>query len=115
MSSVHTRLQGSDDFDQDRPPEVIISNEERRIPLLTVVLPNLIVVMISAGLAIFIIFWLNLHQPQGLRGYESGLLQTIRNGTFIVDESYAVSGRAQEAPLRGLIFSSLAVSCLVLR
>ncbi|KAG8991247.1 hypothetical protein FRB90_001423 [Tulasnella sp. 427] len=68
----------------------------------------------SAGLAIFIPWWLYKHQPQGLGGYEAGIVKTFHNGTFIVDESYAVDGRAQEAPLRGLIFSSLAVHTISL-
>ncbi|KAG8953191.1 hypothetical protein FRC00_006431 [Tulasnella sp. 408] len=108
MSSTRAHLPEVDERERDGCPEIIVSNQERRIPVFRALLPNLIVVLFSTGLAIFIIFWLHKHQPQGLAGYQSGFLQTIRNGTFIVDESYQVKGRAQQAPLRGLTFSSLA-------
>ncbi|KAG9050381.1 hypothetical protein FS837_005726, partial [Tulasnella sp. UAMH 9824] len=114
MSSTRTHLHEVDENERGGCPEIIISNQEKRTPLFTALLPNLIVVLFSTGLAIFIIFWLHKHQPQGLEGYESGFLHTIRNGTFIVDESYQVKGRAQQAPLRGLIFSSLATHTISL-
>ncbi|KAG8923722.1 hypothetical protein FRC01_012431 [Tulasnella sp. 417] len=108
MPPTHRRPHEIHQDAQDPRTEIIFSNQRKRIPFFTALLPNMLVVAGSAGLAIFIVFWLSIHQAQGLAGYEPGLLNTIRNGTFIVDESYAVSGRVQEAPLRGLIYSSIA-------
>ncbi|KAG9050382.1 hypothetical protein FS837_005727 [Tulasnella sp. UAMH 9824] len=114
MSAIQTHLSGQDGDIQDRRPEIIISNAEKRIPFFTALLPSMIVVIFSGGLAIFIVSWFSIHQAQGLAGYETGLLNAIRNGTFIVDESYAIDGRAQEAPLRGLVFSSIATHTISL-
>lgn len=68
----------------------------------------MLVVFLSAGLAIFLVTWLNVHQAQGLAGYEPGFFAAVRNGTFIVDEGYHESGDVVQASLRALTFSSVA-------
>ncbi|KAG8991246.1 hypothetical protein FRB90_001422 [Tulasnella sp. 427] len=113
MSSTQSHLHDSEE-EETRPPDILISEKEKRVSLLMVALPTLFIALWSAGLAIFIVWWLYKHQPQGLGGYEPGIVSTFHNGTFIVDESYAVNGRAQEAPLRGLVFSTLAVHAISL-
>lgn len=75
----------------------------------------MLVVFLSAGLAIFLVTWLNVHQAQGLAGYEPGFFAAVRNGTFIVDEGYHESGDVVQASLRALTFSSVAVSKLLTR
>ncbi|KAG8914567.1 hypothetical protein FRC00_012391 [Tulasnella sp. 408] len=93
---------------QHPPPQVIPSAKQKRVPIFTGVLPTMLVVFLSAGLAIFLVTWLHVHQAQGLWGYEPGFFAAIRNGTFIVDEGYHESGAVVQASLRALTFSSVA-------
>lgn len=91
-------------------PQVIASPTYKRVPILTGILPTILVVILSGGLASFLLIWLRIHQARGLQGYSPGLLAAIRNGTFIVDEGYKEGGNVTQATLRALTFSSLAVS-----
>ncbi|KAG9017978.1 hypothetical protein FRB90_012803 [Tulasnella sp. 427] len=93
---------------QHPTPQVIASTKQKRVPILTGVLPTVLVVFLSAGLAIFLLAWLRIHQAQGLPGYDPGFLAAIRNGTFIVDEGYKENGEVVQASLRALTFSSVA-------
>ncbi|KAG8934867.1 hypothetical protein FRC01_014033 [Tulasnella sp. 417] len=104
-------LYGPDAFykpGQHPTPQVVPSTKQKRVPILTGVLPTMLVVFLSAGLAIFLIAWLRVHQAQGLLGYEPGFFAAVRNGTFIVDEGYKENGEVVQASLRALTFSSVA-------
>ncbi|KIO28923.1 hypothetical protein M407DRAFT_21998 [Tulasnella calospora MUT 4182] len=89
-------------------PQVVALTTRKRVPILTGVLPTILVVISSAGLAIFLLIWLRVHQPLGLSGYEPGFLAAIRNGTFVVDEGYKEDGEVVQASLSALTFSSVA-------
>ncbi|KAG8906915.1 hypothetical protein FRC01_007864, partial [Tulasnella sp. 417] len=89
-------------------PQVVTLTKRKRVPILTGVLPTILVVVFSAGLAIFLLVWLRVHQPQGLSDYEPGYLAAIQRGTFVVDEGYTEDGEIVQASLSALTFSSVA-------
>ncbi|KAG9034415.1 hypothetical protein FS837_002205 [Tulasnella sp. UAMH 9824] len=93
---------------QNLTPQVVPSTKQRRVPIFTGVLPTMLVVFLSGGLAVFLLIWLRMHQAEGILGYEPGFLTAIRNGTFIVDEGYKEDGQVIQASLRALTFSSVA-------
>ncbi|KAG9023618.1 hypothetical protein FS837_005694 [Tulasnella sp. UAMH 9824] len=101
-------LYGSRNARQHPAPQVIALDKRKRVPILTGVVPTILVVLFSAGLAIFLIIWLRVHQPQGIPGYETGFFAAFRKGTFIVDEGYHEDGEVVQASLRALTFSSVA-------
>ncbi|KAG9017977.1 hypothetical protein FRB90_012802 [Tulasnella sp. 427] len=88
--------------------QVIVLNKQKRAPILTGILPTVLVVFLSAGLGAFLIAWLLIHQAHGLPGYSPGFLGAVRNGTFVVDEGYKESGDVIQASLIALTFSAVA-------
>lgn len=103
-------LYGRRNARQHPAPQIVASDKRKRVPILTGVVPTILVVVFSAGLAIFLIIWLRVHQPVGIPGYETGFLAAFRKGTFIVDEGYHEDGEVVQASLSALTFSSVAVS-----
>ncbi|KAG8922896.1 hypothetical protein FRC00_006878, partial [Tulasnella sp. 408] len=93
---------------QNPTPQVVPSTKQRRVPIFTGVLPAMLVVLLSAGLAVFLLIWLRMHQAEGILGNEPGFLTAFRNGTFVVDEGYKEDGQVIQASLRALTFSSVA-------
>ncbi|KAG8898000.1 hypothetical protein FRC00_003562 [Tulasnella sp. 408] len=93
---------------QNPTPQVVPSTKQRQVPIFTGVLPTMLVVLLSAGLAVFLLIWLRMHQAEGILGYEPGFLTAIRNGTFVVDEGYKEDGQVIQASLRALTSPSIA-------
>ena len=91
--------------------DMSVESDERHNHLVlfspTLFLLTFLVVLITAGLGVTMIYWFVAHTRQG------GFMEIWKEGTFLLDEGTQLEGNLEAARLAGLTIASTAVSSLM--